>query len=70
MVAMTITEYWTDKALAGEIKAVITWPATSYETVTEAVKSVSSRFKHRLVHKGKDEVVFDNSIYVQRVSFK
>lgn len=66
---MTITEWWNDEQTGGEAKACLTWKNCGYVSVAEAVKQVSSRFKHRVAYVGKDEVVFDCGLYVQRVSF-
>ena len=69
MTTMTITEWWNDDEIGGELKARLNWQNCGYKSVAEAVKELSHRFKHRVVYIGKDHVVYDCGIYVQKVSF-
>jgi hypothetical protein len=68
MIAMTINEYWTTKEVSGP-KGCIVAPS-SYGTVRDAVKQMARRFKHRLLFQGKNELVFDNQIFIQVISFR
>jgi hypothetical protein len=70
MTTMTITEYWNSEGIPrGEIKGRFTYRDCGYASVADGVKELSSRFKPKLVHVGKNEVVYDEGLYVQRVSF-
>jgi hypothetical protein len=70
MVTMTITEYWNCNGIPrGEIKSRSVHDSSGYESVTGAVKELSRRFAPKLVHKGANEVVFSEPLYVQVVRF-
>lgn len=71
MVKMTITEYWNCLGIPrGEFKARVVYPNSGYESVRAAVKELSGRFAHKLVHKGSTEVVYEERLLIQVVSFE